>query len=36
MMQHSIWRSNNLKQLIPSWIKSSGGKASILEEKFVF
>jgi len=38
MIQFSIWKSNNLKELIDiaSFIKKSGGKASILEEKFVF
>jgi len=37
-VQFSIWKSNNLKELvkIASWIKRLGGKASILEEKFIF
>lgn len=38
MIQFSIWKSRNLKQLIDiaSWIKRSGGKSSILEERFLF
>jgi hypothetical protein len=38
MLQFSIWKSNDLKQLmnIALWIKKSGGRASILEEKFIF
>lgn len=37
-VQFSIWKSNNLKELvkIASLIKRLGGKASILEEKFIF
>lgn len=38
MVQFSIWKSANLKLLtdVASWIRKSGGSASILEEKFVF
>lgn len=38
MLQHSVWKSENLKQLIlmATRIKAQGGKASILEEKFIF
>ncbi len=36
--QHSVWKHNNLKQLIEIaiYIKSNGGHASILEERFLF
>ncbi|MCD6403431.1 MAG: hypothetical protein J7K98_03815 [Candidatus Aenigmarchaeota archaeon] len=36
--QHSIWKSEKLNELIAiaTFIKQHGGKASILEEKFVF
>jgi len=38
MVQFSIWKSDDLKRLmeIALWIKRSGGRASILEEKFIF
>ena len=36
--QHSVWRSENLQDLISlaTFIKRHGGKAAILEERFVF
>lgn len=38
MIQFSIWKSDKLNNLIDiaSFIKKSGGAASILEERFVF
>jgi hypothetical protein len=38
LLQDSFWRLNDLKALIEiaSWIRKIGGKASILEEKFIF
>jgi hypothetical protein len=38
LLQDSFWRLDNLKELIriASWIRRIGGKASILEEKFIF
>ena len=38
MIHHSFWKSNNLKELISiaQFIKNSGGKARILEEKLIF
>jgi len=38
MIQYSIWKYSELKPLleIASFIKKSGGSASILEEKFIF
>ncbi|HDJ96744.1 MAG TPA: hypothetical protein ENG45_01585 [Candidatus Aenigmarchaeota archaeon] len=37
-IQHSAWRCKDLNALISiaNFIKQHGGKASILEEKFVF
>ncbi len=37
-VQHSVWSSNELKELIDiaTFIKNSGGSARILEEKLVF
>jgi CRISPR/Cas system-associated endoribonuclease Cas2 len=37
-IQNSVWRSENLEELtkIALWIRNSGGKAQILEEKIVF
>lgn len=37
-VQRSVWKFNDLSQLtdIAIWIKSSGGDARILQEKFVF
>lgn len=37
-IQQSVWKLDSLNELmdIAAWIKSSGGKASILEEKFIF
>jgi CRISPR/Cas system-associated endoribonuclease Cas2 len=37
-VQDSFWKCNDLKALtkIPLFIKSWGGKAEILEEKFLF
>jgi len=38
MIQRSLWASNDLEELIriASLIKEIGGKARVLEEKFVF
>lgn len=38
MIHHSTWKSDDLKSLIEiaSFIKKSGGSASILEEKLIF
>jgi len=38
MVQQSVWKSNDLKSLIDiaTFIKKSGGTASILEEKLIF
>lgn len=38
MMQHSVWRSNDISELmkIATEIKKSGGRALILEERFIF
>lgn len=38
MIQHSVWKSDNLNAFIEiaTFIKKSGGRASILEEKFIF
>jgi hypothetical protein len=38
MIQHSFWKSRNLKELISIalFIKNSGGIATILEEKLIF
>ena len=38
LIQHSVWKSKNLKGLIEiaKLIKSNGGRAYILEEKFAF
>ena len=38
MIHHSTWKSSDLKNLIhiASFIKKSGGSASILEEKLIF
>jgi len=38
MIHHSTWKSDDLKSLIDiaSFIKKSGGAASILEEKLIF
>lgn len=38
MVQHSIWKSVKLQDLmdIATFIKKSGGQASILEEKLIF
>ena len=37
-LQHSIWKSEKLRDLIDiaTFIKKSGGSATILEEKLVF
>lgn len=37
-VQNSVWRSENLDELIniALWIRNSGGKAQIIEEKIVF
>ncbi len=37
-IQHSLWKSNNLKSLIDiaTFIKKNNGNASILEEKLIF
>jgi CRISPR/Cas system-associated endoribonuclease Cas2 len=38
LLQDSFWRLDDLNALIEiaSWIRKIGGKASILEEKFIF
>jgi hypothetical protein len=38
MVHHSTWKSDDLKSLIEiaTFIKKSGGSASILEEKLIF
>lgn len=38
MIQNSVWRSENLKELtkIAIWIRNSGGSATILEEKIIY
>ncbi len=38
MIQHSVWKSDKLQNLIDVaiFIKKSGGMARILEERFVF
>ena len=38
MIQHSVWKHSDLSKLIEiaTFIKKSGGSASILEEKLVF
>ena len=38
MVQHSVWKSDKLQDLIDiaTFIKKSGGQATILEEKLVF
>jgi hypothetical protein len=38
MIHHSFWKSEKLKELISiaQFIKNSGGKARILEEKLIF
>jgi len=38
MIHHSLWKSENLKELISiaNEIKRNGGTARILEEKFIF
>ncbi len=38
MIQHSVWKSDNLKNLIDiaTFIKKNDGQASILEEKLIF
>lgn len=37
-LQHSVWKSYKLKDLIEiaTFIKKSGGQATILEEKLIF
>lgn len=37
-IQNSVWRSDNLKELIKIaiWIRNVGGKAKVLEEKIIF
>ena len=37
-LQHSVWKSEKLQDLIDiaTFIKKSGGNASILEEKLIF
>ena len=38
MVQHSVWKHSDLSKLIEiaTFIKKSGGSATILEEKLVF
>ncbi|MBI2543207.1 MAG: hypothetical protein HYW24_03415 [Candidatus Aenigmarchaeota archaeon] len=38
MVQHSVWRHSDLSRLIEiaTFIKKSGGSATILEEKLIF
>lgn len=38
MIQHSVWKSDKLQDLIgiATFIKKSGGQATILEEKLIF
>jgi len=38
MVQHSVWKSGKLQDLIDiaTFIKKSGGSATILEEKLIF
>jgi len=38
MVQHSFWKSGNLRELmsLAVFIKNSGGSARILEEKLIF
>ncbi|MBI2547343.1 MAG: hypothetical protein HYW23_02745 [Candidatus Aenigmarchaeota archaeon] len=38
MIQHSVWKHSDLSKLveIATFIKKSGGNATILEEKLVF
>lgn len=38
MIQHSVWKSDKLQDLIDiaTFIKKSGGSATILEEKLIF
>ncbi len=38
MLQHSLWKHRDLKKLtgIAIYIKNNGGRARILEERFIF
>ena len=38
MVQNSVWRSDNLRELtrIAVWVRNVGGSAQILEEKIIY